>query len=252
MLGKYCYWSIGTGPYQQELQECIKSARAVGVWTDFHVFCDTEIKLPNVDCYETGKFVAEGGMFILYHLVNAVEKLHYDYFIWLEADTRFIGRPNHILANMHHAPLHVPLYGPLQLNLRSSKLSPTPMEYKALDVARERHGHLGYAASDRFWIISRGAIKQVEDLVREGNNEWHKRGRFDYTLAQGLARAMLFLCSNPDAHTVEQNPDTWADATLGKLSEDKLCWNNPLTKLSRETAPCIVHVGSKHKEYSAS
>ncbi len=40
MSAKYCYWSVATGEYGALMEECVRTARAAGVFKEFHVLTD--------------------------------------------------------------------------------------------------------------------------------------------------------------------------------------------------------------------
>ena len=48
MNDRYCYWSVATGPDADRMERCVRSARAVGVFRDFHVLTDRPIEVASI------------------------------------------------------------------------------------------------------------------------------------------------------------------------------------------------------------
>ena len=55
---RYCYWSIATAAYAERMQTCVDSARACGVFKDFHVL--TSRPLRGCECYDLMEFQRQG------------------------------------------------------------------------------------------------------------------------------------------------------------------------------------------------
>jgi hypothetical protein len=107
MNARYCYWSVCDGAYVQQMRECIRSAREAGVFRPFHVF--TTEAIDGAECYEPFGIEKERHLFKLIYLRAGMTRLNFDYFVWVDADTRFRRNPEDLLGSLARAPLHVPL-----------------------------------------------------------------------------------------------------------------------------------------------
>jgi len=94
-MKRYCYWSLATGDYAKMFAATIRSARQCGVFKDFHVWSDQVV--PGAICHEAGPVQRWGCLFKLTYLRDAVSKLDYEYFVWLDTDTWFVRNPGDVL-----------------------------------------------------------------------------------------------------------------------------------------------------------
>src|SRR5690349_12347340 len=104
-MKKFCYWTVADGEYAEMAKVAVRSARSVGIDTDFHIWSDREI--PNAVTYPAGNFEKWGWYFKLTFLRDAVQNLDYEYFIWIDTDTYFVRHPGDILRVMNGSPLHI-------------------------------------------------------------------------------------------------------------------------------------------------
>src|SRR2546427_8208447 len=107
MSKRYCYWSLGTGPYARLLERCVASARASGVFKEFHVLTDRAIA--GCECYDAQQVETTSGLYQLIYLKAGISKLLFDYFIWIDADSWFVRNPKNVLDCLGKSPIHVPL-----------------------------------------------------------------------------------------------------------------------------------------------
>ena len=49
----------------------------------------TSRPLRGCECYDLMEFQRQGGLFPVFYLELVMRKLNYDYFVWVDADTRF-------------------------------------------------------------------------------------------------------------------------------------------------------------------
>ena len=103
----YCYWSVATGPYAGLMERCVASARAAGVFKEFHVMTDRPIQ--GAESYEAYEVELTDKLFKLVYLKAAISKLNFEYYVWVDADTVFRRNPRNLLACLGRSPLHVPL-----------------------------------------------------------------------------------------------------------------------------------------------
>src|SRR6267143_7094174 len=104
---KYCYWSVVDGDYSKMMNAVVQSARRAGVFKDFHVWSDR----PVIDAihHQINGFDKAHYLFKLVFLRDAVNKLNYDYFVWLDADTYFVRNPGDLLGVLRNSPVHATL-----------------------------------------------------------------------------------------------------------------------------------------------
>ncbi len=107
MRPTYCYWSVATGPYAELMARCVASARAAGVFKEFHVMTDRPIQ--GAESYEAYEVELTDKLFKLVYLKAAISKLNFDYYVWVDADTLFHRNPRNLLASLSRSPIHVPL-----------------------------------------------------------------------------------------------------------------------------------------------
>lgn len=208
MNPRYCYWSVCDGPYAGLMEECVASARAAGVFHEFHVLTDRVIE--ECECYDAHKVEKANGIFKIVYLQTAISKLLFDYFIWIDADSRFTRNPRNVLACLDKSPIHVPLISRIP---PGSGQSPLPVgltceQYESLMVKGGVTNPI-YTASTAFWIIHHDAIDHVFSLASDFLVLGRDRGLATDASA-GLSYAMQMLCGDPEAHRVAQWPGLWA------------------------------------------
>ncbi|MCS1411999.1 MAG: hypothetical protein M2R45_05202 [Verrucomicrobia subdivision 3 bacterium] len=205
----YCYWSISTSEYADQMQACVDSARSCGVFKDFHILTNTSLE--GCECYDLMDFQAQEGLFPVFYLKLAMSRLNYDYFIWLDADTRFVSVPENPLGPARHSPLHAPLSHQLPEEPGSA---PVSNSRKSPDCERMlRHGLPGpvYACETAFWIVHHDAVELVYDLTRD---YWQKtRGEASAAdFAEAFGFAVQILCADPTNHLLTAWPRLWEQA----------------------------------------
>lgn len=229
------------------MKNCVRSARAAGVFKEFHVLTDRPLE--GCECYDAYECDKAQGLFKLHYLKVGMSRLNFDCFIWLDADTLFLRNPVDILGALRRSPIHVPL----QLNL--AELS-ADREYNGVSCFKLRQLYLGagvlnepYASSSAFWIIRREAIEAVYDLAFQFVNSAREKG-MTVSVDAALGYAMQLLCADPEAHHIMQHPELWGAAEPGG---DALCEGNgnpgPQTRPVGQTGPvrpAIVHLRLGH------
>lgn len=91
MGNRFCYWSVADGDYAAMMATAIASARRAGVREDFHVW--TNRPIPGAICHASGKFDRTLYLFKFRFLLEQVQQLDYDYFVFLDADNFFVRHP---------------------------------------------------------------------------------------------------------------------------------------------------------------
>lgn len=242
---KFCYWSVATGLYADLMERCVRSARACGVFADFHVLTDCPI--PECECYDAFTVEKESGLFQFYYLKLGMTKLNYDYFIWLDADTLFLRNPLNILDALGHSPIHVPLEFNLDsLTQDAWNTTWNGMSLQSVRTALKREGVLNspYFCENAFWIIHRDAIEPVYDLTV---GFYHKTKEAGDTLhiSAALAYAMQILCADPERHLLTRSPHLWATRPGGPpASQEAWLWNSRALPFQapQPVRPAILHV----------
>ncbi len=209
MNKRYCYWSVADGPYAAVMQDCINSARACGVFKEFHVLTDRPLE--GCECYDCFQFDKAHGLFKLHFLKVGMTRLNFDYFIWLDADTLFYRNPLDPLAALGHSPVHVPLESKLDA---AAALSSGPDRNVPIAALRDLFVANGvgdpYLSGSAFWIVHRDVIEPVYNLAFDF---WHKgkeRGPV-LDVAHALGYAMQILCADTERHRVSNHPELWRD-----------------------------------------
>lgn len=253
MSAKYCYWSVADGPYGAMMERCVRTARACGVFKEFHVLTDRP--LAGCECYDAYQCDKADGLFKLHYLKVGMSKLLFDYFIWLDADTVFVRNPVDVLACLGRSPLHVPL------EVNSSALT-EGREWRGRSCFRLRDffrqaGVINpvYLSQSAFWIIHRDAIEEVYGLAMQFVEEAKTSG-LAVGVDEALGYAMQILCADPEGHRLTEHAELWASDDVG-LFQGTLPdggswqWRHPLNAEAAVTVrPAIVHLPG-HKEFLA-
>ena len=242
-MTSYCYWSLATGPYGALMENCVRTARAAGVFTQFQVLADRP--LAGCECYDAYECDKAQGFFKLHYLKVGMSRLAFDYFIWLDADTVFVRKPLDILSPIGRSPIHVPL----ELNLADLAQD---SDYNGVSCFKLRHlyadaGLLNqpYLCHSAFWIVRRDAIDSVYELAFQFVNRCRETG-IVVNVDVALGYAMQLLCGDPEAHLLTRHPEIWASDNFGQFSGRALNleawdWQHPLADHIFPVNPAIVH-----------
>lgn len=247
MSAKYCYWSVATGAYAALMEDCVRTARAAGVFKEFHVLTDRP--LAGCECYDAMQCDKGDGLFKLHYLKAGMSRLLFDYFVWVDADTVFVRNPVDVLAPLGRSPIHVPLEFNLSA-LAEDRLwkGRSCLELRAL-LEQAGLSNQPYLSQSAFWIVRREAIDTVYELALEFFNRTKRDGRaLNVDVALGFA--MQILCGDPEAHLLTAHPDLWAsdDCRQGgchELGGGLWTWRHPLSDQTILVRPAIVHVPAR-------
>ena len=247
MAAKYCYWSVATEGYGCLMANCVRSARAAGVFKEFHVLTDRPLE--GCECYDAMQCDKAHGLFKLHYLKVGMSRLTFDYFIWLDADTVFVRNPTNILDLLSRSPLHVPL----EVNL-SALEQDGPWRGVSAFALRDlfrREGVMNqvYLSQSAFWIIHREAIETVYDLAL---GFWHKGKEAGLLLdvSAALGYAMQILCADAQKHLLASAPELWAGDEAGYFSarapdNAPWEWRHPLAPQALRVRPAIIHLSRR-------
>jgi len=226
MRERYCYWSVATGPQARLLQTLVDSARAVGVFKDFHVWSDRRIE--GAVGHDSGRVRKDGGMFRLEFLEREVSRLPYEYYVWLEADSVFVRPPGDLLRVLAGAPVHASL----ESDVTSAPRRRTEWEGCSLTNVATLMRFCGvrnraiFTAGAGFWIVHRDVIKTFCDLAEDFGAFCRKVG-YRFGFEPRLAYAAQMLCGNPYRHTLRETSEIWgvdrAGRYAGKVPNGR-CW----------------------------
>lgn len=250
MAAKYCYWSVATGAYGALFEQCVRTARAAGVFREFHVLTDRA--LAGCDCYDAMQCDKAHGLFKLHYLKVGMSRLLFDWFIWIDADTVFIRNPLDVLGPLGRSPVHVPL----EVNL-SGLTEDSNWKGVSLFALRDQFVQQGvmnevYLSESAFWIVHRDAIDTLYEVALKF---WHKAKEngllVDVSAALGFAAQIL--CADPEKHLLGNAPQLWAGDYSGQLSapgelESTWQWAHPLDQNNPvQVRPAMVHLCRSRK-----
>ncbi len=245
MSGSYCYWSVVDGDYPIMMESVIESARRVGVFKDFHVWTDRQVK--GATSHEMLDRDKSHYLFKFNYLRNEVKKLNYDYFIWLDADTWFVRNPGNPLRVLHGSPVHSSLESDAcdPENQRPEWWDCSLKNYAALMRFKGVRSKSVFNVNGGFWIVHHDAIDTFYDLAMDF---WHfcKDAEYVFTDEPPLAYATHMLCGNPYLHTLQATSDLWASDWTGNYNNvlpDGKPWQfvDYFTNKPSWVNPAIVH-----------
>lgn len=244
-MNSYCYWTVVDGDYAEMAKSAIKSARAVGVGKDFHVWADRPI--PGATTYPAGDFDKWGCLFKLTFLRDAVKHLKYDYFVWFDTDTYFVRNPGDLLKLLKGSPLHITMECDVlsPLNRRPDWWSCPNEAFAQLMREMGVRSRRIYNVNGGMFIIHRDAIDTVFGLAMEFYNYCNERS-YRFVDEPLFAYAMHMLCGDPELHTLRETCDTWASDWTGEF-QDRLPQGEPwwfvdyFTEQRLPINPAIVH-----------
>jgi hypothetical protein len=226
------------------MENCARTARAAGVFKEFHVLADRPLE--GCECYDAYQCDKAQGLFKLHYLKVGMSRLNFEFFIWLDADSVFVHNPVDILGVLGRSPIHVPL----ELNLANL---PQDAEYKGISCFKVRDllvdaGVLNqpYLSHSAFWIVRRDAIDAVYDLAFQFVSRCRDSG-VKVGVDAALGYAMQLLCADPEAHLLTKHPDVWAGDEAGGFEAvtppgQAWPWRHPIQTEPMQVRPALVHV----------
>lgn len=166
------------------------------------------------------------GMFKLFYLKAGVSNLHFDSYVWVDADTAFIRNPDQVLATLRRAPIHVPLGIPLaEIPTENSLRGMSPEKYQEIMWKAGVYNEV-YSNRAAFWIVKRSAV----DVICELAQRYYAFAKAAGERPHGdgaLGFAMQMLCGDPQAHRAILRPDLWWSDETGEIEPP-----NPLVECS--------------------
>jgi hypothetical protein len=241
----YCFWTVVDGDYAEMAKTVVRSARAVGVFKDFHIWADREI--PDAFTHKAGDFQKWGCLFKLTYLRDVVAKLDYEYFVWLDTDSYFVRNPGDILRVLRGSPIHITMECDLTspFNKRADWWGCPNQKFAQLMKERGVKSNSIFNVNGGFFIVHRDAVATVFDLCFDFFHHCRENG---YTFVDEplLAYAMHMLCGNPYEHTLRETCDLWASDWTGvfvdRLPDAEPWWfTDYFTEEKLAVNPAIVH-----------
>lgn len=245
---KWCFWSVADGTHADMMAGCIKSARAVGVTENFHVWSDKEI--PGAIVHKVGNFDKKNYLFKLRFLKDEVSKLDYDWFVFLDADNFFVRNPGNLPERLCKLdPLHVTLESLTMVkNVVRKDWWGIPLEiYNKKLIENGVKNQLLYNTNAGFFIVHKSVIPQVCNLAMKFWENCQSSGYSETTEEPPLAYVGHLLVSNLDIHTLQSTSNLWASDWVGEW-KDKLPtgseweFTDYMVGIKFKINPAIVHV----------
>ncbi len=236
------------------MEYCVRTARAAGVFKEFHVLCDRPLE--GCECYDAYKLEKTHGLFKLHYLKVGMSRLSFDFFVWLDADTVFARNPVDLLGPMGKSPIHVPLEANISALHEDCMWKGTPLGRLRELWRQEGVANQPYVSQSAFWIIHHDAIETVYDLAIGFWNKANHAG-LAVDVSAALGYAMQMLCADPEAHLLMNHPDLWASDDAGDFRDSlpngtAWRWRRPLWTDTVEIRPSIIHLPTSKERLAAS
>lgn len=244
MAQNYCYWSVATGDYGAMFENCVRSARASGVFKEFHVLTDRCLK--GCECYDAMECDKGNGLFKLQYLKVGMSRLAFEYFIWIDADSIFVRNPENITAALGCSPIHVPLEGNLDKATEECQWKGLSCKLLRQLLLEGGVSNRAYFSRSAFWIVHREAIDLVFELAFQFFNTANKNGHI-LQIDAALGYAMQMLCGDPERHGISENPELWATwdgAEIPQTTPQNSSWEyrSPIEGTIITVCPAIMHL----------
>ncbi len=244
MRPKFCYWSVATGEYGARMEQCVRTARAAGVFKEFHVLTDRPLE--GCEGYDAYACDPAHGLFKLHHLKVGMSRLNFDYFVWLDADTVFARNPVDVLAPLGRSPIHVPLEVSLAPVAEDAEWKGTRVG--ALRELMVQGGVVNepWLGGSAFWIVHHDVIEGMYDLAL---GFWHqaKAAGWRVDVSAALSYAQQILSADSEQHRLDRHPGLWAGDHAGASraaapNGEPWAWRHPLDPKPLRVQPAIIHL----------
>lgn len=228
----FCYWSVVEGADVARMEALIESARRVGVQEPFEVWSPEPVK--GAVHHRCEALETWGGIYKLVFLRRAVLGLDYESYVWLEPNQRFFRAPGDLRRLLKGSPVHVPLEGDLNQEVRSSWSVPgMPPSELALRMRRAgvRSRRVGMVTGGYF-VVRRLAVETLYRLALEFWTSCFREGQ-RLPWEPTLAYAMQMLCGDPTRHQWEGLGDIWRCDWSGRA------WSELANAEAVESVDCL-------------
>jgi hypothetical protein len=170
MKKTFCYWTVTWGDYDYIAQSMINSARSVGINEDFYAFTEKPIK----NCFNRrlNKDIKLDQLqfFKFEYLKHEIQKLNYDYFVFIDADHYFVRKPDiSPLDIVKDSPWHSFLESPIN-TLETKRADWWQVPNRAMTSLMRMSGINSQVirnSNGGFWICQKEFINQACHLAYE-------------------------------------------------------------------------------------
>ena len=232
-------WSVAVGArYAAMFGACVASARACGVVGEFHVFGDHAVSGAEWHKAE----MKAGPLMGKIEMLERLEELPGTWFVFLDADTWFVRRPQDLVGPARASGLHVPVECNLsEATVRFEDWWGVPVQALAAIGGRV----------PGFWTCNAGMFVVRRDRVKELRSAWLEAAAFcaergwKVTEELPLALALVWL-TRPAGHCVwdwgAYWVSDWAGQWCGRLPQaGKWRAEEYMTGAWRIVDPAVVH-----------
>jgi hypothetical protein len=241
MKNRFCYWSVAVREKREPMQLCIDSARAAGVFQEFHILSDAPLE--HCESYDALAGEEIEPLAMLAYLKAGIARLPFDYFVWLDPETVFTSCPMGLLDVLSKAPVHLPLIEDLRGVPADAFWCGVPAAAQVRVL--ESIGLRGpvWAADGAFWVVHHDVVDLFCDLAVDAWHRFQDAG-FQPELSLLLGYAAQMLCANTARHRVEERFDLWAADYAGTRSDDGGVWEfaYPFSGARCIVDPAIVYL----------
>lgn len=248
MSKKFCYWTISWGDYDYISQSMIDSAREVGVKENFYAFTEKPIK--NCINYPLNKNITLDQLqfFKFEYLKNEIQKLDYDYFVFIDADHYFVRKPELSPFDIiQDSPWHSFLESPINLP-ETKRPDWWQVPNHIMETFMRKNGVLSKEirnSNGGFWICQKEFIEQACILAYEFHN---KLRQYNIIVPEEVSIAYLSHLMSPriEDRFLENFTKYWAsdwtETFKDKIPEDiEWEYTSYMTYNKIKVNPAIVH-----------
>lgn len=250
--GKFCYF---TGSNRRDegliVTTMIRSARAVGVTEDFHVFCTSHVE----NAINHGaNFEFDSYMFKV-ALLQRLAGLDYEYFVCLDTDNYFVRHPGDFSELLRDEPIWVSMEGDLAAPDAAKNwwgIGGNPGLPSLVDTMRS----FGISSKNVWntnagmFIVRKEAIRQFASEMYRVRDELVKKGFSGTTEEPPLAIVGQTMVKDPLFNTFDRHKHIWTSDWIQAVSGGKtLPDGKPFQhkdwatqKIVGDVNPAIVHV----------
>lgn len=248
MNKKICYWTISWGDYDYIAQSMINSAREVGIEEDFYAF--TEKPINNCSNFRLNKNINLDQLqfFKFEYLKHEIQKLDYDYFVFIDADHYFVRKPEiSPLDIIQDSPWHSFLESPIN-STKTKRPDWWQVPNHIMETFMRKNGVFSKEirnSNGGFWICQKEFIDQAAILAYEFHN---KLKRYNITVPEEVSIAYLSHLMSPKVEDrfLENFTNYWAsdwtENFKDKIPEDREWeYTSYMTYEKIKVRPAIVH-----------
>lgn len=247
MSKSFCYWTIADGSHGSMAKTMVESARKCGVKEDFHIWTDIE----NIDgaiTHKCGWFEKSLYMFKFDFLYKHVQKLPYDYYVFLDADNYFVQHPGNFIEELMDgqkifAQMENEITSP---NVKRGDWWGCPVnKFKSLYAETGLNLDHIYNTNAGFWIVDKRFVEEFYNIAF--NFFFFAKSKGYYKFTEEVSLAFLGHCMQiPESRTIEKTSWLWASDWTGFWKKELPTYNfwtfeDYMTGEKKQVKSCIVH-----------